>query len=195
MHVRDNPWGKPIEFRGTDFDKSGDRPHESYIKTVVRTLLLFDGRPVDFKLGRVAFFVLLVEIGDYVIDFTLFRLRNLQHLTITLGSPAINSSRSFLIYGRSSNISIITCSSSWSVSILAFEYWNRAGTTFYRLESITKSAISLRSYGSVVFCDVLRIVAPKGCFLIPSDLKFSINKKRATMRCWFVRSYIQPDIR
>jgi hypothetical protein len=112
MHVRDNPWGKPIKFRGTDFDKSGDRPHESYIETVVRTLLLFDGRSVDFKLRRVAFFVLLVEIGDYIIDFTLFRLRNLQQLAITFGSPAINSSRSFFIYGRSSNISIITCSSS-----------------------------------------------------------------------------------
>jgi len=112
MNIRDKSRGKPVELRGANFDKGGNRPHESYVETVIRCFLLFDCTPVYFKFWWVAFFILLVEIGDYIIDLTLFRLRNLDQFIITLGSAAINSSRSFFISGRYSDISIITCYSS-----------------------------------------------------------------------------------
>ncbi len=52
------------------------------------------------------------------------------------------------------------------------------------------SAIIFRSKGSVVMLETLRIVAPKGCLLIPSYLKFSMSKKRAMIRWRLVRSYL-----
>jgi hypothetical protein len=41
----------------------------------------------------------------------------------------------------------------------------------------------------VVTLEMLRMVAPKGCLLIPSYLKFSISRKRAMILCLLVRSY------
>jgi hypothetical protein len=40
----------------------------------------------------------------------------------------------------------------------------------------------------VVLREMLRMVAPKGWRLNPSDLKFSMRRKRAMMRCWLLRS-------
>lgn len=60
--------------------------------------------------------------------------------------------------------------------------------TFYRFMSIIMSAIILRSYPSVVTLEMFRMVAPKGCRLMPSYLKFSINKNRAMILWRLVRS-------
>lgn len=75
---------------------------------------------------------------------------------------------------------------------LHFEFGilNMISPTFSRLKSTTRSAIIRLSKGSRVFCETLKIVAPKGWRFIPSDLKFSMRRKMATMRCWLLRSWI-----
>ena len=54
--------------------------------------------------------------------------------------------------------------------------------TFYRFMSMIISAIILRSNASVVTLEILRMVAPKGCRLMPSYLKFSMSKNKAMIR-------------
>lgn len=60
---------------------------------------------------------------------------------------------------------------------------DKIGCTLSRKLPAKISAIIFRSKGSVVRCEMLNMVDPKGCFLIPSDLKFSMSRKMAMMRC------------
>lgn len=65
--------------------------------------------------------------------------------------------------------------------------------TFSLLESTIRSAIIRRSKGSWVFWEMLRMVAPKGWRLKPSDLKFSMSRKRATIRWMPLSSWVRPQ--
>lgn len=173
-----------------DINELGYGPHETNVETFVGNIAFTNGTEIGLVFWWVELLVFFIKIRNYIFDCTLLGLGNLNLRKNTLGRLAINSSLIFLISGLSSIGSRMDCSSSYSASILSLEYLNKERHTFYLLMSIIISAIILLSKGSVVTLDTLRMVAPKGCLLIPSYLKFSMSKKSAIILCRLVRSYL-----